>query len=80
MAFASIAGPMSKKSWTMPKNFEAREKKLKARRDFMPDNRRSIFMEVEMRNKRDRMLAERAAKRERRERGRIHRESAQPAY
>jgi hypothetical protein len=64
----------------MPKNYEAREKKLKRRRDFIPDNRRSIFLEVDMRNKRDKMLAERAAKRERRERGRIHRESAQYTY
>ena len=50
----------------MPKNYEAREKKLQKKRDFMPDNRRSIFMEVDMRNKRDRMLEERAAKRARR--------------
>ncbi len=50
----------------MPKNYEARDKKLQKRRDFMPDNRRSIFMEVDMRNKRDKMLEERAAKRARR--------------
>ena len=57
----------------MPANWEQRDKKLKKRRDFAPDNRRSINLIVESINKRDRMLAERA---ERRERRRIHRESA----
>lgn len=54
----------------MPANWEARDKKLKKRRLFMADNRGSIRLEVEMRDKRDQRLAERARKREQKRRTR----------
>ncbi len=60
----------------MPNRWEQREKKLAKRRSFIADNRRSVFLEVDMRNRRDSMLEERAKKRkERNERRAIHRQS-----
>jgi hypothetical protein len=65
----------------MPKNWDARDNKLNKRRGFMPDNRRSIDLIVASKDKRDKMLEERARKREeRRERRSIHRESTQYTY